>query len=166
MGEGVGVGAESIDAKVAKSIGGKAALTDRTGGASVTARSMLVPFITLTHYHGSRCMHHIFCWGEEVKRSDENVLPVMKKERKGKGKRTINPRMENGSANLCLTAYKMMSRPSVLAGPSDPKNPDLYYWQARAYLTAVDINYALGNILPSLLVYLGVILVLGVHFKQ
>ena len=59
-----------------------------------------------------------------------------------------------------------MSRPSVLAGPSDPKNPDLYYWQARAYLTAVDINYALGNILPSLLVYLGVILVLGVHFKQ
>ena len=26
-----------------------------------------------------------------------------------------------------LTAYKMMSRSSVLAGTSDSKNPDLYY---------------------------------------
>ena len=26
-----------------------------------------------------------------------------------------------------LTAYKMMSRPSVLAGASDSKNPDPYY---------------------------------------
>ena len=30
--------------------------------------------------------------------------------------------------NLCfLTAYKMASRPSVLAGTSDSKNPDPYY---------------------------------------
>ena len=31
--------------------------------------------------------------------------------------------------SLCfLTAYKMMSRPSVLAGMSDSKNPDPYYF--------------------------------------
>ena len=31
----------------------------------------------------------------------ESVLPVMKKEGKGKGKWTIGPRMKNGRENLC-----------------------------------------------------------------
>ena len=49
----------------------------------------------------SRCMHYIFCRGREVKLYDESVLLVTKKERKGKGKWTIGPRMKNGRANLC-----------------------------------------------------------------
>ena len=34
----------------------------------------------------SQCIHNIFCRGREVKHSDESVLPVTKKEGKGKGK--------------------------------------------------------------------------------
>ena len=44
----------------------------------------------------SRCMHYIFFRGGKVKHSDESVLPVTKKEGKGKGKWTIGPRMKNG----------------------------------------------------------------------
>ena len=39
-------------------------------------------------------MHYIFCQGRELKHSVESVLPVMKKEGKGKGKWTIGPRMK------------------------------------------------------------------------
>ena len=49
----------------------------------------------------SRCVHYIFCRGREFKLYDESVLPVMKKERKGKGKWTIGPWMKNGRASLC-----------------------------------------------------------------
>ena len=46
-------------------------------------------------------MHYIFCFGRDVKQADESVLPVTKKEGKGKGKWTIGPRMKNECANLC-----------------------------------------------------------------
>ena len=48
----------------------------------------------------SRCMHYIFCRGGDVKHSDESVLPVMKKEGKGKGKWIIGHRVKNGRPNL------------------------------------------------------------------
>ena len=47
----------------------------------------------------SSCMHYFFCQGGEVKLSDKSVLPVMKKEGKGKGKLTISPWIKNGRAN-------------------------------------------------------------------
>ena len=43
----------------------------------------------------SGCMHYIFGQGREVKHFDKSVLPVMKKEGKGKGKWTIGPWMKN-----------------------------------------------------------------------
>ena len=46
----------------------------------------------------SRFMTYIFCWGREVKQADKSVQPVKKKEGKGKGKWTIDPRMKNGCA--------------------------------------------------------------------
>ena len=49
----------------------------------------------------SQCKHYIFCQGREIRQADACVLPVMKKEGKGKGKWTIGPRMKNGRANLC-----------------------------------------------------------------
>ena len=42
----------------------------------------------------SWCLHYIFCWGGEV-------LPVKKKEEKGKGKWTNGLGMKNGRPNLC-----------------------------------------------------------------
>ena len=47
----------------------------------------------------SRCMHYIFCQGRELQLTNESVLPVMKKEGKGKGKWTMGPKMKNGHAN-------------------------------------------------------------------
>ena len=58
----------------------------------------------------AQCMHNIFCWGGEVKHSDESVLPVTKKEGKGKGKWTIGPRMKNGRTNLCSFWAQAMFR--------------------------------------------------------
>ena len=53
-----------------------------------------------------RCVHFTFCGGRELMINDERVLPVTKKERKGKGKWTIGPRMKNRCANFSPSTKK------------------------------------------------------------
>ena len=57
-----------------------------------------------------------------------------------------------------LTAYKMMSRHSILAGMSDSKNPDLYYYKHNTEKSAENpcrntlfLCLQLCSILPCLL---------------
>ena len=54
--------------------------------------SMFMLFFYLEEVVTSQCVHFIFCRGREsLKLTDESVLPVTEKERKGKGKWRIGP---------------------------------------------------------------------------
>ena len=44
----------------------------------------------------SQCVHFIFCRERELKLTNKSVIPVIEKERKGKGKWSIGPSMKNG----------------------------------------------------------------------
>ena len=57
----------------------------------------------------SPCMHYIFVQGGKVKHSNESVLPVLKKEGKGKGLWTIAPRMKNGRVLLSKMSNSMQA---------------------------------------------------------